>query len=230
MWIRTKFKGAHSFELFDFLYKSSTFQSSVWPVYLSFHRIIRNLSLPCLISLYLKRYHIYRYCHITGLEQRRVCRSYDADGQALVDNLLLFNTLMQPLYRCVQVHDIRLSVPVHHPTRHHCRHLHSHLLLPQGTWSTEQLGHMATSEASLLLCLLEFKTRVSLKGFVVCDLRKNTKENKWNHAPPFTCSKSISEVSKKLPTGAENQPDSLYQVCNFLFEVGSDKIISKTRF
>lgn len=60
---------------------------------------------------------------------------------------------MQPLYRCVaQVHDIRVSVPVHHPPAHHRRHLRPHLLLPQGTGSTEHRAcHMAPSEASLVL-------------------------------------------------------------------------------
>ena len=44
---------------------------------------------------------------------------------------------------------------------------------------------------------------------------------------PFTLSIFIPEVSSQLPAGAENKHDSLYQVGNFLFEVGSDKIISK---
>ena len=47
---------------------------------------------------------------------------------------------------------------------------------------------------------------------------------------PFTFSIFIPEVSSQLPAGAENKHDSLYQVGNFLFEVGSDKIISKKSY
>ena len=139
------------------LFMSLHFSSNSSPINslpLAFQQIVWNLSaFPLHLTV----------SHFSGLEQWRVCRKHDSYGQTLVDNNLM---CMLPVHHfpCVaQVHNLRLGVPVPHPSPHHCQHLHPHLLLPQGACSRDiwSFAHF------------DIYSRVSLRGFVVCD--KSTK-------------------------------------------------------